>query len=207
MYDRQTRTLWGQWTGEPVWGELVGLGIELEILPVVHTRWTEWLAAHPDTVVLDIETGHERDYGSGVAYGAYFASQDLIFPVPVREFGLAQKDWVLAVRISGETVAFGLAGLAEAGFAEATVGGTPVVVFATADGIGGRAYESGSLGWTAYDAEGGTATSADGRRWRLTEAALVGEDGTELGRVPGHNAYWFAVTNQAGDWRRWEAEE
>jgi hypothetical protein len=204
MYDRQTRSLWEQWTGEPVWGELVGSGIELDILPVVHTRWSEWLAAHPDTLVLDINTGFERDYGSGVAYGEYFASQDLIFPVPVYEFGLAQKDWVYAVRIDGDTVAFGLIDLAEAGFAVDTVGGTEVVVFATADGIGGRAYEAGGLTFSAYDAESGTASSEDGRTWSLSESALTANDGTELARVPGHNAYWFAVTNHAQMWRLWE---
>jgi hypothetical protein len=204
MYDRQTRSLWEQWTGEPVWGELVGSGIELDILPVVHTRWSEWLAAHPDTLVLDINTGFERDYGSGVAYGEYFASQDLIFPVPVYEFGLAQKDWVYAVRIDGDTVAFGLIDLAEAGFAQETVGGIEVVVFATADGIGGRAYEAGGLTFSAYDAESGTASSEDGRTWSLSESALTANDGTELARVPGHNAYWFAVTNHAQMWRLWE---
>ena len=52
MYDRGTKSLWHQFTGEPVVGALVGSGIELELLPIVLTTWGDWLAAHPDTTVL-----------------------------------------------------------------------------------------------------------------------------------------------------------
>ena len=47
MYDRQTRTLWNQLTGEPVLGELVGSGIRSNLLPVVLTTWESWLEQHP----------------------------------------------------------------------------------------------------------------------------------------------------------------
>jgi hypothetical protein len=53
MYDRQTGTLWNQLTAEPVLGELVDEEVELTILPVVLTSWQEWLAQHPQTLVLD----------------------------------------------------------------------------------------------------------------------------------------------------------
>ena len=82
MYDRNTRSLWEQYTGEPAWGSLVGSGIRLETLPVVHTTWKAWLADHPDTKVLDIDTGFDRDYGPGVAYRDYWANSALIFPAP-----------------------------------------------------------------------------------------------------------------------------
>ena len=62
MYDRTTRTLWEQYTGEPVWGSLVGSGIRLDILPVVVTTWQAWYADHPDTTVLSIDTGFVRNY-------------------------------------------------------------------------------------------------------------------------------------------------
>ena len=54
MYDRKTNTLWRQFTGEPVVGALADSGIRLSIFPVVLTQWQEWVAAHPDTTVLDI---------------------------------------------------------------------------------------------------------------------------------------------------------
>ena len=57
MYDRTTNTLWRQFVGEPAVGALAGSGIKLEVLPVVLTTWGDWLTAHPDTTVVDINTG------------------------------------------------------------------------------------------------------------------------------------------------------
>ncbi|MGH2428630.1 MAG: DUF3179 domain-containing (seleno)protein, partial [Candidatus Limnocylindria bacterium] len=43
MYDRQTRSLWNQFTGTPVVGELAGReGLELDLLPIVLTSWDSW---------------------------------------------------------------------------------------------------------------------------------------------------------------------
>jgi hypothetical protein len=81
MYDRQTRTLWNQFTGEPVLGELVGSGIALDFHPIVVTTWATWLEQHPETAVLSLDTGFNRTYVAGAAYGSNFASYDTMFPV------------------------------------------------------------------------------------------------------------------------------
>jgi hypothetical protein len=204
MYDRTTRTLWEQYTGEPVWGSLVGKGLQLDVLPVVHTNWHEWLAAHPDTKVLDIDTGYNRDYGSGVAYADYWASRDLLFPAPDLQGPLLPKDYVYAVRIEDEVVAYPIATLTERQFVQDEIDGTPVVVIATADGSGGRAFESGEVSFSAADAAAGTLTGEDGRTWQLTEEALIASDGARLTRLPGHNSFWFAIVNHAPRWRLYE---
>jgi hypothetical protein len=154
--------------------------------------------------VLSLETGFIRDYGSGVAYGEYFAGPDVIFPIPFDQGELAPKHWVYVVRHNGESLAFRMEHLAEAAFVEETVGGTDIVAFTTSDGIGGRAYERGGVDFTAFDAEEQTATSADGRTWTVGEAELIADDGGTLARMPGHNAYFFAVSNHAPDWRLWQ---
>ena len=84
MYDRNTRTLWNQFSGKPAWGPLVGQDIRLKVLPVVVTTWGDWYARHPDTTVLGINTGFVRDYGPGVAYNDYFNSPLTWFNVPGR---------------------------------------------------------------------------------------------------------------------------
>ncbi len=201
MYDRTTNTLWEQFTGEPVWGELVGKGIQLDVLPVVHTTWDEWLAEHPDTLVLDIETGHARDYGEGVAYARYFASSGLMFPVPDRSGPLAVKDSVYAVRLNDQVVGYPILLLGERDFLQDEIGGDPVVVFVTPDRSGGRAYAAGSERFVAYDVEAGVATTEDGATWQVTEGALIGPSGQELERLPGHNAFWFALVNHAPRFR------
>ena len=57
MFDRKTETLWHQFRGVPAVGPLVGTGAELEILPMTLKIWSEWLVEHPDTTVLDLDTG------------------------------------------------------------------------------------------------------------------------------------------------------
>lgn len=204
MYDRATNSLWEQYTGEPVWGDLVGSGLRLAILPVVHTTWEEWLAAHPDTRVLDIETGHSRDYREGAAYARYFASSGLMFPVPDRRGPLAVKDGVYAVRHNGEVVAYPILLLGERGFVEDEIGGERVVVFATADRTGARAYAAGDERFVSFDAGAGVALAEGGARWRLTEGALLDGNGGELARLPGHNSFWFALTNHLPAFRLYE---
>jgi hypothetical protein len=203
MYDRETRTLWEQYSGEPVWGSLVGSGLRLEVLPAVHTRWSEWLAAHPETSVLDINTGFKRDYASGVAYADYWASLELRFPAPDASGPLSVKDTVFTVRHGGEVVAYPLQMLSERGFLHDRVAGTNVLVVATADGLGGRAFDRRNLEFSSFDKSAGTLTSRDGREWRITEDALLAGSNT-LPRLPGHNSFWFAVVNHAPVWRLYE---
>lgn len=202
MYDRTSRNLWGQYSGSPVWGSLINSGLKLRYLAAVHTTFGEWRAQHPSTKVLDIETGFSRDYGSGVAYADYWASPDLMFPVAIDGGNIDPKAPVFVVRLGNETVAYPVSLLAERGFIHDTVAGTPIVVLRTADGSGGRAYETGTLRVTSWDASAAIAVIA-GRSWRLTEDALVYESGS-LPRVPGHNSFWFAIANHTDGGRLYQ---
>ena len=204
MYDRNTRTLWNQFSGKPAWGPLVGEEIRLKVLPVVVTTWAEWFALHPDTTVLSIETGFARDYGAGVAYNEYFNSPLTWFNVPVEDDRLAQKDNVYAVRLGEALTAYPIQLLAERMFALDEVGGLSIVVIATADGEGGRAYESGGVQFTSADTAAGLLIDSEGGVWTIREDSLLGPNGTTLPRVGGHNAYWFAITNQTDNGRLWE---
>jgi len=78
------------------------------------------------------------------------------------------------------------------------------VVVATADGSGGRSYAAGGVTFAAADPASGILIDGDGRTWRLTEDALVAEDGASLERLPGHNSFWFAIVNHAPRWRLYE---
>ena len=84
------------------------------------------------------------------------------------------------------------------------VGGLSVVVVATADGAGGRSYESGGVRFIAADPAAGTLTDVDGGVWTIQEDSLQGPDGAMLPRVGGHNAFWFAIINQTTNGVLWE---
>ncbi len=204
MYDRQTRTLWQQYSGTPVWGDLVGTGTKLKALPVTHTSYGEWLAEHPDTKVLSIDTGFRRNYGSGIAYHDYFASPNLMFPAPDLSGPLQAKDVVYVVRGDSETVAYPVRLLDSQGFLLDTIDGKPVVVIATGDGSGGRAYYAEGVTFGEFDRKKRQLTAKDGSKWEVTETALVSKSGNRLARLPGHNSFWFSVINHTEDGRLYQ---
>jgi hypothetical protein len=208
MYDRQTRTLWNQLTGEPVLGELVESGIQLELLPVVLTSWEAWQAQHPETLVLALETGFERFYLPGAAYGHYFSSDATMFPVWQRGEALEDKDRIYALRVDGTPKAYPLELLVEERVVNDTIGDTALVLIATR----GRVQVDGTslqIGQVVYDSGGevraflrGNETfspgptedlvlDASGREWSVTEDGLVSPDGELAPRFNGHLAYWF----------------
>jgi hypothetical protein len=210
MYDRPTRTLWNQLTGEPVLGELADTDIRLDILPIVLTAWADWLAQHPDTLVLDRDTGvYPADfYVSGVLYGDYFASEETMFPVWQRSDLFETKDFVYALHLDGVPKAYDVKTLATEEVVNDTIGSTPVVLIAARDTVtvngqhrrsgpvtytnGGevRAFNRSQESFKAGPSPDSVLDSA-GRLWQVTEEALVGPDGEMAPRINGHLAYWY----------------
>ena len=191
MYDTQTKSLWNQFTGRPVVGKLAKSGIELKVLPVVITSWQDWLAAHPDTTALSLDTGFERDYRPGQAYSEYFASPDLMFPVVIRDRRLAPKDRIFVLRDGANEMAWALSLFKGGAVIHDTVGPRDVVLIGNAQTETVRAYESGGRTFVATEEDPSRVTS-DGTPWTVTEASLTGPGGESLARLPGHVAYWFA---------------
>jgi hypothetical protein len=194
MFDRETLSLWNQFTGEPVGGPLAHSGIKLKIRPVTITSWGDWLAQHPETKVLSIETGHIRDYGSGVVYADYFASPDLMFPTVTDQTRLKQKDVVYGIRVAGGAKAWPISAFAEQALINDSVGLSNVVLIGNAETQTVRAYDRGDLELTY----GATGIEGPGGTWAVTEDALIGPDGERLPRMPGHTAYWFAWDGYLG---------
>ncbi|NKW71810.1 DUF3179 domain-containing protein [Rhodobacteraceae bacterium R_SAG10] len=143
MFDRETNSLWNQFTGKPVVGPLADSGIELRQRPVVITTGRDWVAGNPDTRVLALNTGHRRNYGSGVVYSDYFASNDLMFPVLVDQSTYQQKSYVFGIRVMGAAKAWPLKYFAQNPVIKDQVAGLPVVLIGNAKTRTVRAYERG----------------------------------------------------------------
>ena len=191
MYDTATESLWNQFTGRPVVGRLTGSDIELKILPSVITSWQDWLAAHPDTTVLSLDTGFQRDYRPGRAYGEYFASPELMFPAVVRDRRLAPKDRVFVLRDGNNEMAWALSLFGGEAVIHDRVGPRDVVLIGNAETATVRVYESGGRTFAAVE-EDPFRVESEGALWTVTEDALTGPGGESLIRLPGHVAYWFA---------------
>ena len=196
MFDRATLSLWNQFTGKPVTGKLANSGIELQQRPVVIARWDDWRTANPATKVLALETGYRRDYGSGVVYNEYFASDDLMFPAVADQSRQQQKDYVFGIRRFGGAKAWPLTAFKKNPVINDSVADFPVVLLGDADSRSARAYERGSL---SFEMKAARLTSDDGAIWQAQEEALIAQDGRRLERVAGHVAYWFAWDGYLGD--------
>jgi Protein of unknown function (DUF3179) len=192
MYDHGTKSLWSTLEGSPVLGPLVNKGIALTPLYVVTTTWKEWRNRHPQTKVLSLETGHERDYGEGVAYQDYFSTDRLMFTVPKIDKRLLNKAEVLALRNASaphDPLAISAAFLQANPVYHARVGKRELVVFTDASGAN-RVYETRGIKFAKWDGNA-SATDRAGKVWALTEAQLTQASAAPLPRASAHRAFWF----------------
>lgn len=197
MYDRATNTLWRQFIGEPVVGPLAFSGIQLKMFPVTVTTWEEWLAGHPDTTVLDIQTGvysadrYLPESNPSSIYHLYREDAGTMFPVPMESDLLATKSEVFGLLLGGEAKAYALDSLSAASVVNDMLGGQDVVIIADPKATAARAYDGG--GHTFSVGEGGGIVDEDGIRWEAGDDALVqvGDRSQELPRLDARNAYWF----------------
>ena len=191
MYDKDTQSLWNTTWGEPVIGPLVGKGIQLERSFLVTTTWGEWKRRHPATTVLSLETGYRRDYGEGVAYHSYFATDDLMFSISTRDNRLKNKDEVLALTFpehSSKSMAIAADFLANNPVYTNALDKLNFVVLTDQSGAN-RVYETDGIEFIGYDRDA-SVTDSDGRTWELLEDKLRHKQ-MERARLPAHRAFWF----------------
>ena len=198
MYDQETHSLWNQFTGRPVVGPLTGSGIELAVRPVAITTWKHWLARHPDTKVLSLDTGFDRDYTPGRPYASYFSSPDLMFPVLVEDTRLKPKDYVFALRSGVHEKAWPLSEFAGGQVINDRIGTLDIVLIGDAASRTVRAYDARGRDFTATFGDADTVES-EGHSWMIKEESLTSVDGQTLPRLPGHIAYWFAWSAYKSD--------
>jgi len=197
MYDHETESLWNQFTGRPVVGELTGSGIELKTRPVTITTWKDWLIRNPDTKILSLRTGYRRDYTPGAPYADYFESPDLIFPAPVNENELGAKDYVFALRGSGAEKAWRLSAFEDRQVINDLAGVVPVTLVGNAATRSVRAYRTDGRMFSPTSDP--LKIESDGNSWQVSEEALEDANGNRFYRLPGHIAYWFAWEGYLGD--------
>ena len=105
MYDRATRSLWHQFTGEPIIGPLAYSGIKQPFFPAVVTTWEEWLAEHPDTTVISNQTGvydpefYVPEGDPRAIYFDYFSTDEIRFPVWFRDPTIEPKSVVIGLAV------------------------------------------------------------------------------------------------------------
>ncbi|NNF56914.1 MAG: DUF3179 domain-containing protein [Rhodothermaceae bacterium] len=127
MFDRQTETLWQQFTGEALVGDLVG--ITLDVLPAQIVSFAQAREAHPEAPVLSRETGHQRPYGTN-PYAGYDDVGNRPFLYDGPDNGqIAPLTRVIAVKLDDAARAYPTDLTRERRVVHDTLGEQPVVVF------------------------------------------------------------------------------
>ena len=207
MYDRDTRSLWSQFTGEAIVGER--LGTELERRPMQMVALSDYAARWPDGRVLSRDTGHSRPYGNNPYTGYDSSSSPFLFD---GETGgpLPQMSRVVTTGGEVDPVAYPLDVLERDRVIADTVDGEPVVVLWAPGAASALDTASISHG-KDVGAAGVFRPVADGRqltfepegdkRFRDTETGstwtVLGEaidgplTGTQLERITHDDTFWF----------------
>jgi len=106
-YDRATNSTWSQMRLDCVNGSLVGT--EASFFSIVETTWKTWREWYPETEILSLTTGFNRNYGSYPYFtsgGDYRIEEYLIFPVSNIDTRLPRKERVLGVVNGGQAKAY-----------------------------------------------------------------------------------------------------
>lgn len=192
MADRQTGSVWAHLDGSVLSGPLAGTGVEMEIMPLVHSTWEEWTAEHPDGLVLDwypefADRYRRRNPGvgpdvarAGLEVDGRLVANELVLGV---DTGTAARAYPLVALPAGRTAVTD------------ELGGEPVVILADTDAgfalayspvVDGRVLEFTGNGWS----------DTTGTEWDQTGTAVSG-------RLAGERLDF--VTSFVTEWYGWAA--
>jgi hypothetical protein len=210
MYDRTTETLWQQFTGEGLVGDLAGY--QLTFLPSAIVSFADFRAAHPGGLVLSRDTGFSRRYGENpyVGYDA-IGQNPFLYDGPV-DGRLPAMARVVTVNLPGEglDLAYPLTILAEVGVINDRQAGQDLVVFhtpGTSSALDARDIAAGAdVGATGvfdpnlngrkltFAREGDRIVDAQtGSAWNIFGQAVSGPlAGEALTRIVHADHFWFS---------------
>jgi hypothetical protein len=186
MYDRQTFTLWGNLTGEPVVGKMATSGLHLRVLPMTLTTWSEWRKMHPQTKVLRLEDQFGKQWNYRYQPGlADRARSGVQFPVWQKSKALQDKTEVYALRVDNIPKAYPVKLLVAKQILNDKIGDTAIVLVVDPKSEAVRAYKREGYTFSAG------LKDQTGRKWIAREEALFSDE-EHLPRIPGHISLWFA---------------
>ncbi len=199
MSDQETRTLWSQFLGQAVRGEL--LGRLLEPIPLTMTTWARWVEEHPDTLALDKSGGfYSRD-----SYESYYDSNRLtgVIGQSNKDDRLENKDLVLGVGFDDGAKAYPFEVLRRDRVVNDTILGQPALVYFDDTADTAFAFESTVEGrkltfrLIVEDGEEYLVDNETGSKWiPVTGTAFEGEfAGRNLERIHSTPSFWFAWTD------------
>ncbi|MEM7128733.1 MAG: DUF3179 domain-containing protein [Chloroflexota bacterium] len=208
MYDRTTESLWQQFTGEGIVGELAGR--QLDFVPSSIVSFADFQKAFPEGVVLSQNTGFTRSYGTNP-----YAGYDSIDSSPFLFDGdldgrLLPMARVVTISLADRDLAYPVEMLADVGVINDVQGEQALVVFHTdgtssalGAGVIANAEDVGATGVFDPTVDGQVLTfTKDGNRifdeqtgseWNILGYAISGELADKsLTPIVHADHFWFS---------------
>ena len=184
MQDKETDSYWSIMSGDSLSGKYKGT--TLRELPLGEkVQWKDWVAAHPNTLVLSVE-GVEHDDNN--PYDNYFSSDSGFRGVEATDTRLATKQPIYSFHLKGKPYAVPFTAFEDGGVVQ--VGKRQLFLYRPA---GVEIFYS----TFAFLGEG---FKRDGERWIDTASGaafdaeagqFVGGDGAKVERLDGFDTFWF----------------
>lgn len=208
MYDRQSGSLWGHFTGQAIAGRLTNT--LLEPVPATITSWEKFRSAHPRGLVLSRDTGSTRPYGDNPYPGYDDVDNPPFLFNGTTDPRLPAKERVVGVADGPQTVAIVRSFLTEQGAVPFELGDRKLVALWAADttsaldaGTISESKEVGSVNVVDVTSaeltiEGpgsklGTYLASDGTSFDVLGRAVAGpRTGTTLPTATHVDTFWFA---------------
>ena len=200
MFDRTSNSLWSQMLVQAICGTLAGERAQL--YPIVQSTWWAWKTLYPDTTVVSLDTGFDRNYGVN-PYIAYRRpdNTELFFPQSFVDPRRPVKELVLGIEHDGLARAYPYTVLGHRGAINDVVNGLSVLVVYDENARLAIAFErkrrdedltltldvvDGAFPFRLTDRETGTL-------WSLTGMAVEGPlAGARLEPIATYSSMWFA---------------
>ena len=207
MYDRQTESLWQQFTGEAIVGVMTGQ--QLMMIPSGLIGFEQFQAAYPAGKILSKETGYSREYGRN-PYPGYddIRNNPFLFRDPVDE-RLPAMARVVTVSDGKYHNAYPVELLEKLGVIHHQLGNQAVVIFHQ-DGVSSaldttRLANGDDVGATGvfvplvgkqeltFIKERGFVDEQTGSHWNIVGQAILGPlKGKQLERLVHADQFWFS---------------
>ena len=207
MYDRQTESLWQQFTGEAIVGVMTGE--QLMMIPSGLIGFEQFQAAYPAGKILSKETGYSREYGRN-PYPGYddIRNNPFLFRDPVDE-RLPAMARVVTVSDGKYHNAYPVELLEKLGVIHHQLGNQAVVIFhqdgvssaldttriANGDGVGATGVFVPLVGKQelTFIKERGFVDEQTGSHWNIVGQAILGPlKGKQLERLVHADQFWFS---------------
>ena len=208
MYDRTTESLWQQFTGEAIAGDMAGR--RLTFLPSSIVSFDDFRTAYPQGIVLSRDTGYRRDYGRNPYAGYDRADQTPFLFDGELDGRLLPMERVVTVELNGVDVAYPLRLLSQVHVIADAPGGVDLVVWhlpgassALGAGVIAQGEDVGATGVfhsvldgrkLSFRFEDGAFVDAEtGSAWNVLGQAVAGPlAGQRLTPIVHGDHFWFA---------------